>query len=224
MNYKNFYENSLYPLQDEILSILNLSSKFYLTGGTALSRFYFDHRYSEDLDFFSIEEIKEFKKVIEGVLKSLPNTISWEGQTFSESFARIILMKNRVSLKVDFVNEVSFRWGEIKKFDRFNYVDNEVNILANKISSLERYEVKDIVDIWVVARNRSFFWKEVVAIAEKKAVVSPIQISKIIKTMPEQELTMIKWAKDINLDQLYQDLQIIAKDILLGQRNTLRVE
>jgi predicted nucleotidyltransferase component of viral defense system len=25
---------------------------FYLTGGTALGRFYLNHRYSEDLDFF----------------------------------------------------------------------------------------------------------------------------------------------------------------------------
>ncbi|MCD4795127.1 MAG: nucleotidyl transferase AbiEii/AbiGii toxin family protein [Bacteroidales bacterium] len=25
---------------------------FYLTGGTALVRFYLNHRYSEDLDFF----------------------------------------------------------------------------------------------------------------------------------------------------------------------------
>lgn len=25
---------------------------FFLTGGTALSRFYYNHRYSDDLDFF----------------------------------------------------------------------------------------------------------------------------------------------------------------------------
>ncbi|MBI2644253.1 MAG: nucleotidyl transferase AbiEii/AbiGii toxin family protein [Candidatus Wildermuthbacteria bacterium] len=34
-----------------------LSQKFYLTGGTALAAFYLRHRYSEDLDFFSEEEI-----------------------------------------------------------------------------------------------------------------------------------------------------------------------
>ena len=32
--------------------------KYYLTGGTALS-FYFDHRFSEDLDFFTQDYKKE---------------------------------------------------------------------------------------------------------------------------------------------------------------------
>ena len=32
--------------------------KYYLTGGTALS-FYFDHRFSEDLDFFTQDYRKE---------------------------------------------------------------------------------------------------------------------------------------------------------------------
>jgi len=31
---------------------------FYLTGGIALSEFYLQHRYSEDLDFFSEKEFK----------------------------------------------------------------------------------------------------------------------------------------------------------------------
>ncbi|MFA5806633.1 MAG: nucleotidyl transferase AbiEii/AbiGii toxin family protein [Melioribacteraceae bacterium] len=46
-----FYENRLYPLQDAVLGLLD-QERFYLTGGTCLSRFYFNHRYSEDLDFF----------------------------------------------------------------------------------------------------------------------------------------------------------------------------
>ena len=48
-----YYEESLYPLQDGVLSILSQSgTDFFLTGGTALSRAYYNHRYSDDLDFF----------------------------------------------------------------------------------------------------------------------------------------------------------------------------
>ena len=36
-----------------------ITSHFYLTGGTALSEFYFKHRISEDLDFFSEQEIND---------------------------------------------------------------------------------------------------------------------------------------------------------------------
>ena len=44
---------ALYALQDEVLeTVFEEPSGFYLTGGTALSRYYLNHRYSDDLDFF----------------------------------------------------------------------------------------------------------------------------------------------------------------------------
>ena len=46
-----FFEDFLYPLQDEIFKFFQ-TDRFYLSGGTCLSRFYYHHRYSEDLDFF----------------------------------------------------------------------------------------------------------------------------------------------------------------------------
>ncbi len=50
---ENYYNFQLYPLQDKVLNILSEADHhFYLTGGTALSRQYLHHRYSDDLDFF----------------------------------------------------------------------------------------------------------------------------------------------------------------------------
>lgn len=43
-------------LQEEIIKQISqtaLKDSFFLTGGTALSIFYLEHRYSEDLDFFT---------------------------------------------------------------------------------------------------------------------------------------------------------------------------
>lgn len=41
-----FYEEKLYPLQDGVLSLVKeLNIPFYLTGGTALSRDYFEDRH-----------------------------------------------------------------------------------------------------------------------------------------------------------------------------------
>ena len=48
--------------------------------------------------------------------------------------------------------------------------------------------------------------------------------SKIIKTFPKQELGFIRWAFDVDFDEVYKDLQIIAKNILLGENNTLKVD
>ncbi len=224
MNYKEFFEKKNYPLQNEIFSILNKYEAFYLTGDTALARFYFQHRYSEDLDFFSQKELSDFKKYIRDILERLPSDIEWEAEVVSDTFSRIYLKKEGVKLKVDFVNEAVFRWGNLKSFNEFKFVDNEINILANKITSIERYEAKDIVDIWIVSKNRSFLWKEIMDIASKKALINPIRVSKIIKTMPKEELKKIRWAKEYDIDEIYKELQVIAKDILLGTQNSLKHE
>ena len=58
---EEYYLNKLYPLQDRVLRIIETQNQgFYLTGGTALSRFYLNHRYSDDLDFF-VNNIDDFK-------------------------------------------------------------------------------------------------------------------------------------------------------------------
>ena len=44
-----FYFDTLYPLQDRVLNIVKkLDTGFYLTGGTASSRGYLQHRFSDD--------------------------------------------------------------------------------------------------------------------------------------------------------------------------------
>ena len=50
---KMSYQNKFYFFQDQVLKAFeSLELDFYLTGGTALSRCYLNHRYSDDLDFF----------------------------------------------------------------------------------------------------------------------------------------------------------------------------
>ena len=50
---KTYYIDKLYPVQDKVLHIVeNSNAEFYLTGGTALGRFYLQHRHSDDLDLF----------------------------------------------------------------------------------------------------------------------------------------------------------------------------
>jgi len=63
--YKAFYEESLYPLQDGVLRRLeSIHSPFYLTGGTALGRELIGHRYSDDLELLA-----------ENILETGPNTL-----------------------------------------------------------------------------------------------------------------------------------------------------
>lgn len=49
--YAEYYNNVLYPLQDKAIEAFK-GSLFYLTGGTTLSRGYFQHRFSDVLFYF----------------------------------------------------------------------------------------------------------------------------------------------------------------------------
>ena len=84
--HEKYYLDKLYPLQDKILDVIEqLKLDFYLTGGTALSRCYLQHRYSDDLDFF-VNEAKEKDLWVEPIeicriINQFPNhmlkTIKW---------------------------------------------------------------------------------------------------------------------------------------------------
>lgn len=225
MDYHKHYLDRLYPLQDNFLKFFDFinQGRFYLTGGTALSRFYYRHRYSEDLDFFSVSELKDFREIAAKVIEAArQKQFSIEVETVSNHFFRFYAKEKDVSLKIDFVNEMAFHFGPFKRFPLFACVDNELNILTNKISCISRYEVKDIADIWALAKHLAFSWREIMEIAEKKSPCDPIEVSKIIKTLPRDELKLIKWAPDVDLNEVYANLQAIAEDILLGRVNTLK--
>ena len=65
------YYRKLFLLQDRVLEIIDhLDINFYLTGGTALSRFHLNHRYSDDLDFVSHKD-PYFGDYIEKITSSL---------------------------------------------------------------------------------------------------------------------------------------------------------
>jgi len=225
MEYHKDYLERLYPLQDNFLKFFDTlnQGRFYLTGGTALSRFYYCHRHSEDLDFFSVSELKDFRGVVAKTLEGArQKKFSIEVETASDHFFRFYAKEKEASLKIDFVNETVFHFGELNRFPLFACVDNELNILANKISCISRYEVKDIADIWALARHLSFSWRDIIDIAHKKSPIDPVEVSKIIKTLPREELNLIQWAFDVEIDEIFVDLQSIAEDILLGHTNTLK--
>ncbi|NCU33548.1 MAG: hypothetical protein EOM23_11615, partial [Candidatus Moranbacteria bacterium] len=162
MVYHKYYQEQLYPLQDQFLTFLNNSgvNDFYLTGGTALSRFYFQHRYSDDLDFFSFNELSDFRAGVTRIVHAAQKKgFVCETQTLSNHFFRFFITANNVSLKIDMVNDGTFHWKDVNSFPLFDSVDNQENILANKITCISRHEVKDIADIWIMAKNSAFDWR-----------------------------------------------------------------
>lgn len=74
----SYYFKTLYPLQDQIFALLtSLETEFYLSGGTAASRRYLHHRFSDDLDFF-VNDQPEFSLWAERFIQALlKNQKTW---------------------------------------------------------------------------------------------------------------------------------------------------
>ncbi|CAD7766637.1 MAG: Nucleotidyl transferase AbiEii toxin, Type IV TAsystem [Candidatus Argoarchaeum ethanivorans] len=220
---EKYYQNKLYPFQDRILKeIHNLKLDFYLTGGTALSRCYLKHRYSDDLDFF-VNDHHEFRSQCNMAIELFKKS-DWacDITTASDSFVRIFLEEGTLSMKVDFVNDVPFHFGNIENLPIFNQVDNWRNILSNKICALSRMEAKDIADIICIAQKYSFEWEDIIIEAKEKDLwVEPLEICKIIKEFPAELLLTIKWIMEINIDQMKSLIEILHDDIFYGKSNSL---
>lgn len=226
---EKFYTENLYPLQDGVLKIVrDLKIPFYLTGGTALSRFYFNHRYSDDLDFFVNENpefsafVKRFMDVVQERSHNSLITIDIAKTVTSARFVQLILQKEKVNLKVDFVNDIPNHFGQLLVDSEFGFIDNWENILTNKISAIFRFETKDIVDLWVISKKMNFNWGVMMENAlQKEATINPIEVYNILKTFPKNNLSLIRWVQEPDYRAVEFDLNIIAEDLLYGKDNSL---
>lgn len=152
--YSAFYEERLYPLQDGILEIVARSrSRFYLTGGTAIGRAWFGHRYSDDLDLFLngdpeyASEVAEILRLLEKNAGSRGFAILRDRTVAGVAYAQISVAKEGTGLKIDLVNDVAAHVGSFVEAPLFPRVDNFRNMLSNKLSALYRHEPKDVADL-----------------------------------------------------------------------------
>ncbi len=214
----------LYQFQDKFLNwwkTLNLP--FYLTGGTALGRYYLNHRYSEDLDFFVNADLNytEYMKVIRKKISSAFR-INFDNALFTEDYTRLILIENNEILKVEFINDVEYRSGETKKID-FGYIDTPFNIISNKLTAIVgRDEPKDIFDILTLALNYNFNWVNIFKEAKLKSIINEIDVEERLINFPMEWLENADWIFDpVNTDSFKKSLKQLANDFLLGRENSL---
>ena len=214
---KSLNYQALYTLQDQILShVMALENDFYLTGGTALHRFYCHHRYSIDLDFF-VSNSPLFYESVNEILELLSNKqYEIKQEVVFRDFYRIRI--NQL-LQVDFVNDRVYRYGKSNLISTFR-IDNPVNILTNKITALmSRDEEKDFFDLFCCAFHMQFDWKSILEIANKKARVEKDILIYRISSFP------LPWLEKINiitpLPITADSIQALCDDILYEQDNSL---
>ncbi|MEW6096285.1 MAG: nucleotidyl transferase AbiEii/AbiGii toxin family protein [bacterium] len=173
--------NILSPMQKVFLQEFTkteLKDIFRLTGGTALSSFYLEHRFSDDLDFFSSEKVPFY--IPEEFLKTLDFI---KGISFTKQFDRNIFnlnLKDGTILKVEFIYYPLKNIEDIVLVDNLK-IDSFLDITVNKLCAIaDRSEAKDYVDVYSVLKNSEFSLKWLMDLAEKKCEIKGI--SCILKT------------------------------------------
>jgi hypothetical protein len=216
-----YYEHKLYPFQDEVLRVVAaINTPFYLTGGTALSRHYLHHRFSDDLDFFTNAH-SGFQKEAEKILIKLRESINTQIVVSDTDFLRVRLQKDEVNLKMDFINDVPHHMGGFGTFFGCQ-IDNPLNILSNKLTALSRDAPKDYCDIVFIAQSYPFHWADILEGAKQKDVwVNELAIFELIHHFDVNTLNNIPWVKEVNLNALKEHVKIIAMDILKCRGNSL---
>lgn len=214
----------LYRIQDNVLETLKpFLDGFYLTGGTALGRFYLHHRYSEDLDFF-VNADPDFKEKHLVIGKKLNEEFSLlPGQTVVyDDFARYFIVYENSVLKIEFVNDIAYRSGNPLD-SKYGLIDNPLNILSNKLTAIVgRDEPKDIFDIYMLARKYSFNWMHVFEEAKKKAVLNEIDVEQRIKSFPVGLLKNVDWfLHPFDQHHFTSGVFTLANDFILGRDNSI---
>jgi hypothetical protein len=225
----HYYEESLYPLQDGVLaSLKRIDTDFFLTGGTALSRAYYGHRYSDDLDFF-VNSCKNFDTQVELVFKTLrADGYFWDKEKEFVQNERFVSFKvhregDDTLLKLDFVDDTVPHFGDIISTPLYHRVDPIRNILSNKLGAIFRFAGKDVADIREIARHEHFNWHDMIREAqEKDGGVDESLVAGILEGIPKKEFRGVTWQDPAPTWEAFQaDIAVIVRDMLTCADNTL---
>lgn len=146
-----------------------LSAQFFLTGGTALAGFYFGHRTSVDLDFFTLQTFdhQKLRKHLESIARSAGG--EYAVKTDAESLLTGVIKVGEESLKVDLVQDIPVHFGTLQAFEVIR-VDALENIGSNKITAIYgRLAPKDFVDLyWMLEVDKRLDFEKLLGDAKKK--------------------------------------------------------
>lgn len=162
-----------YKLQDKFLKEFfseSFASDFYLTGGTALSRFYLNHRLSDDIDLFTQNQKIDLSHVNSLVLKILDKlNLKIINQVNTDTFLQYIThSKSGNTLKIDFIKEIPVHFGEFKMEGNIQ-VDSLENIGSNKVLTIfGRRDTKDFIDLYFILQKSKLKFDYLYNLATKK--------------------------------------------------------
>lgn len=218
----NIADNPILTVEQKSLLLCfsgsDLRFSFYLTGGTALSAFYLSHRLSEDLGFFSKEQIGV--EPVLAFLKSVPDVahIQYERKFDRKMF--LLRHENGQLLKVEFTTYPFQRCEEGLMIEGIS-IDSLKDILVNKIMALtDRRDAKDYVDLFCGFKNRpGMNLRELLRATETKFGIKGVEHiirGRFLEVLPSLDTLMMRLEIDYEVVARFfkdQALSLISDDL-----------
>ena len=185
---------TLTDLQIALLATIAGMDGVHLTGGAALGHYYFGHRGSLDLDFFTpdVERIHD-------VAASLLALCAAKGFEVSEErrfpgFLRFRVSNDADSTLVDIAHDPVPQTVPVDRKPQFDgiRVDALDDILANKLGAiLGRGETKDLVDLYVASRNGHDILSHLPAASARDGGLEPTTLAWVLSAMRPDPTSLI---------------------------------
>jgi hypothetical protein len=209
----------LYPMQDGMLAqITRLETGFYLSGGTAASRVYLRHRFSDDLDLF-VNDDDRFGLWAQRVIQSLAGTGGWHVSVGQQEarLVRLTVAAGDISLRVEMVNDVPAHVGVLTRDPVLGLVDSAENILANKLTAVvDRDEPKDLADIWGFCCRMGLSCETALEHAQSKAAgLFPADVARVLLSATKDDWEVVRWSDPPECEQFVGDLKTLGERLLL---------
>jgi hypothetical protein len=216
---RDFYLSRLYPLQDRIIARLaSIDTGFYLTGGTAASRGYLHHRFSDDLDFF-VNDDDRFGLWAQRVVQTLVGSGEWTVAVIQQEqrFVRLTATEHDVVLKIEMINDVPAHAGPLKRHPVLGLLDSAENILANKLTAVvDRREPRDLADIWGFCGRLGLSCEAALENAQSKAAgLFPADVARALLGVTEADWRLVRWSEAPDPGRFIADLQALGERLLL---------
>ncbi len=149
---------------------LQITKRFYLTGGTALSEFYLKHRLSEDIDLFT-EKLEVDQKLVDAFLQKISIKLGVKEikkSQFLGLVSYLLVFKNNRKLKVDFNYYPFPRIEKGIKYGNLD-VDSIYDIATNKVHTIfMRTQVRDFIDLYFIMKSYDYSLNRLISDAKAK--------------------------------------------------------
>jgi len=147
-----------------------LSKRFYLSGGTTLAEYYIPYRYSEDLDFFSEDEIDSGQ--ISAFMQKIKKELGFSSYKFNTSFNRNLFF---LSFPQNYQLKLEFTYYPFPRIEKKMIstegieVDSILDIAVNKLFTIyQKPRSRDFIDLYMIQQKHHFSIDDLIKKAKVK--------------------------------------------------------